>query len=140
MFFRDFESLSQKELADRLRYIKHIHNKVPLSAKDGSPRAREAALLTTIITTCVYIATGELLFCAAAGLTVYVFIMRYSRLPTGWHAQLCVLISRLEPLWSSPLRELRTGNTSWSFAERCLQQEMDLILTALRYPADRINA
>lgn len=140
MTYRDYDQLSPQELACRLRRIKQTWRKVAFSVRDGSPRSRMAAILAIPVAIYGYGLSDSLLVFMASGPLAYMVIMRCSRVPVNWREELAACLSRLEPVWSSPLRELNTGSASWSFTEYCLQQEMDLILIALRHPADRLNA
>ncbi|SUH19362.1 orfX3 [Salmonella enterica] len=137
---RDYDQLSSDELTRRLRQVRGIRQRAALSFKHGSPRSQAAATLSFVGALYVYGTMNHLLALPVTGVAVYLAVSRYSRLPATWQAHLAQLLSRLEPVWSSPLRELNTGSASWSFAEYCLQQEMDLILIALRHPVDRLNA
>lgn len=140
MTYRDYDQLSSEELTHRLRQIRSICQRVALSFKHGSPRSQTAAALSVVGALCVYGTMNHLLALPVTGVAVYLAVSRYSRQAATWQAHLAQLLSRLEPVWSSPLRELNTGSASWSFTEYCLQQEMDLILITLRHPADRLNA
>ncbi|EIA4658338.1 hypothetical protein SDD15_004517 [Salmonella enterica] len=137
---RDYDQLSSEELNRRLEDVQNIHKKVTFAARDGSPRSLQGMCLAGLFMFGAWIYTSNLILIYAAGLLVYVVVMRYSRVPADWQELLDRLLSRLEPLQSSPLRWLRTDCVSWPYAEHRLQQEMDLILTALRHPADRLNA
>lgn len=140
MTSRDFELLSAQELTARLEDVQDIHKRVMSAARDGSPRSLQGMSMAALFMLGIWILSDNLLFSGATSLLVYVLVMRYSRVPADWRELLDRLLSRLEPLQSSPLRWLRTDHVSWPYAEHRLQQEIDLILTALRHPADRLNA
>ncbi|MEG0176022.1 MAG: hypothetical protein RR721_20890 [Aeromonas sp.] len=140
MTSRDFDLLSAQELTARLEDVQDIHKRVMFAARDGSPRSLQGMSLAALFMLGIWILSDNLLLSGATSLLVYVLVMRYSRVPADWQELLDRLLSRLEPLQSSPLRWLRTDRVSWPYAEHRLQQEMDLILTALRHPTDRLNA
>ena len=137
---RDYDQLSSEELTRRLEDVQDIHKKVTFAARDGSPRSLQGMSLAALFMLGIWILSDNLLLSGATSLLVYVLVMRYSRVPADWQELLDRLLSRLEILQSSPLRWLRTDRVSWPYAEHRLQQEMDLILTALRHPVDRLNA
>lgn len=65
-------------------------------------------------------------------------VLRYSRLPMTWYAQLKEGVSRPERLRSSPLCQM-TGepDAPWEYADDCLRKEIQLIHSALsRRPPD----
>ncbi|EBG6962241.1 hypothetical protein OWF29_003946 [Salmonella enterica subsp. enterica serovar Bredeney] len=137
---RDYSQLSTQELTVRLERVQDIHKKVTFAARDGSPRSLQGMSLAALFMSGVWILSDNLLLSGATCLLVYGVVMLYSRAPADWQELLDRLLSRLEPLQSSPLRWLRTDRVSWSYAERRLQQEMALILSALRHPSDCLNA
>ncbi|EBR9087167.1 hypothetical protein DO984_19260 [Salmonella enterica subsp. enterica serovar Oranienburg] len=137
---RDYSQLSTQELTVRLEGVQDIHKKVTFAARDGSPRSLQGMSLAALFMSGVWILSDNLLLSGATCLLVYGVVMRYSRAHADWQELLDRLLSRLEPLQSSPLRWLRTDRVSWSYAERRLQQEMALILSALRHPSDCLNA
>ena len=74
----------------------------------------------------------QLLLTGVAALGAQIIVLRYSTLPLNWHMQLAGEIQKLEPLRQSPLRQWGcTSDSSWEYAQYCLDKEITLIHLSL---------
>lgn len=108
LLLRDFSDLTRPELIARLKRLKILQAHM----------------------------TIFLLVSGITGLITLVGVLRYSRLPMTWHAQLKDGISRFESLRSSPLRQMDEADAhyDWHYASYCLAAEIQLIYSALSQP------
>ena len=97
-----------------------------------------AFAMATLMLTVAFALTDALFFRGFTCLSTLIGVLRYSRLPMTWHAQLKDGISRLECLRSSPLRHIAyvpDTHYDWHYAPYCLAAEIQLIHAALSQPA-----
>lgn len=141
--FRDFSDLTRQELTDRVRYLEILRVKVAYTRERFSPRQVRASGLAIVMSVVVWVFTASVTCSVVSGLFTLAWMMRYSRLPRTWHAQLQEGISRLESLRSSPLRHMyaeQDAGTDWHYASCCLDAEIERIHFALSGPARPFSA
>lgn len=135
---RDFSDLTRTELITRLKRLKLLQAQVEYTRGNLSPRELKSACLAMLMLFAVWILTASFTCSAISGAITLAWVMRYSRLPRTWHAQLQEGISRLECLRSSPLRHMyveQDAGTDWHYASYCLAAEIERIQFALSEPA-----
>jgi len=140
---RDFSELTRKELIGRLKRLKHLQAQVEYTHDNFSPRQVRASGLAMLMLAAVWMLTASVNWCAISGVITLGWVMRYSRLPLTWHAQLQEGISRLECLRSSPLRHMfveQDAGTDWHYASYCLAAEIELIHFSLSQKASPFSA
>ncbi|EIY1064810.1 hypothetical protein P8M98_003502 [Escherichia coli] len=140
---RDFSDLTGTELMARVKHLEILRERVTYSHDHFSPRQLRAFGLATLMLFTGFVFTDSLLFSAVTGLITLTGVLRYSRLPMTWDAQLIDGVSRLEPLRSSPLRMIADEpdtRCEWHFASCCLAAEIELIHAALSQPVSPFSA
>lgn len=143
LLLRDFSDLTRPELIARLKCLKILQARVAYTHDNFSPRQLRAFVLATLMLFMGYVLTESILFSGITGLITLVGVLRYSRLPMTWHAQLKESVSRLECLQSSPLRQIADEpdtHYDWHYASYCLVAEIQLIRAALSQPARPFRA
>ncbi|POT29149.1 hypothetical protein [Citrobacter braakii] len=142
LLLRDFSDLTRPELIARLKHLKILQARVEYTHDNFSPRQLRAFTLATLMLFMGYVLTDSILFSGVTGLITLIGVLRYSRLPMTWHAQLKDAISRFESLRSSPLRQMNEADThyDWHYASYCLAAEIQFINSALSQPARPFSA
>lgn len=143
LLLRDFSDLTRPELIARAKHLDILRARVAYTHDNFSPRQLRAFTLATLMLFAGYVLTGSIIFGAITSLITLIGVLRYSRLPMTWHAQLKDGISRLECLSSSPLRQIAGEPGSgydWQYASYCLAVEMQHIHAALSQPARPFSA
>lgn len=136
---RDFSDLTRAELTARAKHLDILRARVAYTHDNFSPRQLRAFALAALMLFMGYVLTDSIIFGAITSLITLIGVLRYSRLPMTWHAQLKDGVSRLECLRSSPLRTLVSepdAGTDWLYVSCCLVEEMQLIYSALSQPPD----
>lgn len=138
LLLRDFSDLTRPELVARAKHLEILLARVAYTHDNLSPRQLRAFVLAilTLILTCIL--TDTILFSGITGLITLIGVLRYSRLPMTWHAQLQEGLSRLECLRSSPLRHMICEPTTapdWYDASSCLEAEIKLVHVAISQAA-----
>lgn len=143
LLLRDFSDLTGPELIAREKYLEILLVKVEHTHDTYPPRLLRAYTLAILMLVMGYVLTDSILFSGVVGLITLIGVLRYSRLPMTWHAQLKDGISRLESLRSSPLRQIADEpdtHYDWHYASYCLAAEIKLIRAALSQPARPFRA
>ncbi|ENN7017524.1 hypothetical protein ACAD17_003930 [Enterobacter ludwigii] len=139
---RDFSDLTRPELIARLKHLKILQARVEYTHDNFTPRQLRAFTLATLMLFMGYVLTDSILFSGVIGLITLIGVLRYSRLPMTWHAQLKDGISRFECLRSSPLRQMIEADAhyDWHYASYCLAAEIQFINSALSQPVRPFSA
>lgn len=143
LLLRDFSDLTRPELIARAERLNILRARVAYTHDNFSPRQLMAFTQATLMLLAGYVLTDSIIFGAITSLITLIGVLRYSRLPMTWHAQLKDGISRLECLSSSPLRQIMGepgAGFDWQYASYCLAAEMQYIHAALSQPARPFSA
>lgn len=140
---RDFSDLTRAELTARAKHLDILRARVAYTHDNFSPRQLRAFALAALMLFMGYMLTDSILSGAITSLITLIGVLRYSRLPMTWHAQLKDGVSRLECLRRSPLRQIAGEPDAcydWHDASYCLDEEIQRIHTALSQPARPFRA
>lgn len=143
LFLRDLSDLTRPELIARAKHMEILRARVAYTHDNFSSRQLKAFAMATLMLFIGYVLTDSLLSGGVTGLITLIGVLRCSRLPMTWHAQLKDGVSRLECLRSSPLRQIEDeadARYDWHFASYCLAAEIQLIHSALSQPARPFSA
>lgn len=132
LLLRDFSDLTRPELIARRKKVEILRVNVLHTREHISPRKQLSFVVAIAVLIVGYALTHFLLLAGVAALGAQIIVLRYSTLPLNWHMQLAGEIQKLEPLRQSPLRQWGcSSDSSWEYAQYCLDKEITLIHLSL---------
>lgn len=132
LLLRDFSDLTRPELIARRKAVEILRAKVTYTRKHNGPRKTQSLVVAIAVLIVGYGLTHFLLLAGVAAVVAQIIVLRYSTLPLNWQTQLAGEIQKLEPLRQSPLRQWGCdSDSSWEYAQHCLNKEITLIHISL---------
>lgn len=132
LLLRDFSDLTRPELSVRRKAVEILRVKALHTREHISPRKQQSFVVAIAVLILGYALTHFLLLAGVAALGAQIIVLRYSTQPLNWHMQLAGEIKKLEPLRHSPLRQWGcASDSSWEYAQHCLNKEITLIHISL---------